>query len=64
MVAFVDPGHSEAVLAAVRGRPEGANAAIIDLVVDEHPGMVVGRTPFGTTQVIERQLGEQLPRIC
>lgn len=64
MVAFVDPGHSEAVLAAIRGRPEGANAAIIGRVVAEHPGMVVGKTPFGTTQVIERQLGEQLPRIC
>lgn len=64
MVAFVDPGHSEAVLAAIRGRPEGANAAIIGRAVAEHPGMVVGKTPFGTTQVIERQLGEQLPRIC
>ncbi|OJZ73916.1 hydrogenase expression/formation protein HypE [Mycobacterium paraffinicum] len=64
MVAFVDPGHSEAVLDAIRGRPEGANAAIIGRVVAEHPGMVVGKTPFATTQVIERQLGEQLPRIC
>ncbi|MEZ0352367.1 hydrogenase expression/formation protein HypE [Mycobacterium sp. pR1184] len=64
MVAFIDPAHSEAVLDAIRSRPEGANAAIIGRVVAEHPGMVVGRTPFGTTQVIERQLGEQLPRIC
>lgn len=64
MVAFVDPSHSEAVLEAMRSRPEGADAAIIGRVVAEHPGMVVGKTPFGTTQVIERQLGEQLPRIC
>lgn len=64
MVAFVDPVHSEAVLEAMRSRPEGTNAAIIGRVVTEHPGMVVGKTPFGTTQVIERQLGEQLPRIC
>jgi len=64
MVAFVDPSHSEAVLEAMRARPEGAAAAIIGRVVPEHPGMVVGKTPFGTTQVIERQLGEQLPRIC
>ncbi|OBH08470.1 hydrogenase expression/formation protein HypE [Mycobacterium sp. E1747] len=64
MVAFVDPGHSEAVLNTMRARAEGANAAIIGRVVAQHPGMVVGRTPFGTTQVIERQLGEQLPRIC
>ncbi|BDB41809.1 MULTISPECIES: hydrogenase expression/formation protein HypE [Mycobacterium] len=64
MVAFVDPDSSEAALAAMRSRPEGADAAIIGRVVTEHPGMVVGRTAFGTTQVIERQLGEQLPRIC
>ncbi|CAM2853470.1 hydrogenase expression/formation protein HypE [Mycobacterium intermedium] len=64
MVAFVDPLHSEAVLDAMRSRPEGADAAVIGRVVAEHPGMVVGKTPFGTTQVIERQLGEQLPRIC
>ncbi|CAN5676332.1 hydrogenase expression/formation protein HypE [soil metagenome] len=64
LVAFVDPAHSDAVLAAMRARPEGAGAVIIGRVVAEHPGMAVGITPFGTTRVIERELGEQLPRIC
>jgi hydrogenase expression/formation protein HypE len=64
LVAFVDPAHSEAVLAAMRARPEGAGAVIIGRAVAEHPGMVVARTPFGTTRVVERELGEQLPRIC
>ena len=64
MVAFVDPAHSEAVLTAMRSLPEGAGAAIIGRVVEEHPGMAVVRTPFGTTRVVERELGEQLPRIC
>ena len=64
LVAFVDPAHSEAVLDAIRSRPEGANAALIGRVVSEHPGMVVARTAFGTTRVVERELGEQLPRIC
>ena len=64
MVAFVDPAHSEAVLAAMRARPEGGGAAIIGRAVEEHPGMAVIRTPFGTTRVVERELGEQLPRIC
>jgi hydrogenase expression/formation protein HypE len=64
LVAFVDPAHSEAVLAAMRSRPEGAGAVVIGRVVGEHPGMVVGRTAFGTSRVIERELGEQLPRIC
>ena len=64
LVAFVDPAHSEAVLAAMRARPEGAGAVIIGRAVEEHPGMVVAKTPFGTTRVVERELGEQLPRIC
>ena len=64
LVAFVDPAHSEAVLAAMRARPEGAGAVIIGRAVGEHPGMVVAKTPFGTTRVVERELGEQLPRIC
>jgi hydrogenase expression/formation protein HypE len=64
IVAFVDPDHSEAVLAAMRACPEGAAAAIIGRAVAEHPGMVVVRTAFGTTRVVERELGEQLPRIC
>lgn len=64
LVAFVDPAYSGAVLEAMRALPEGANAAVVGRVVDTHPGMVVGRTAFGTARVIERELGEQLPRIC
>ncbi|WNG84165.1 hydrogenase expression/formation protein HypE [Mycobacterium sp. ITM-2016-00316] len=64
LVAFVDPAATGAVLAAMRARPEGTGAAVIGRVVAEHPGMAVGRTSFGTTRVIERDLGEQLPRIC
>ena len=64
LVALVDPAHSEAVLAAMRARPEGAASVIIGRAVAEHPGMVVAKTPFGTTRVVERELGEQLPRIC
>ena len=43
---------------------KGAEAAVIGRVLADHPGMAVGRTRFGTTRVIERELGEQLPRIC
>lgn len=64
IVAFVAPADSDAVLAAMRARPEGSHAAVIGRVVADHPGMAVGRTAFGTTRVIERELGEQLPRIC
>ncbi|MGV9709959.1 hydrogenase expression/formation protein HypE [Gordonia sp. NPDC003424] len=64
MIAIVAADDAEAVVAAMRRRPEGAGATVIGRVVDDHPGMVVGRTAFGTTRVIERELGEQLPRIC
>lgn len=64
IVVFVDPAHSDRILDAMRSRPDGIDAARIGRVVPEHPGMVVGRTAFGTTRVIERELGEQLPRIC
>lgn len=63
-MAFVDPAHADAVLAAMHGRPEGAEATVIGRVVGDHPGMAVARTAFGTTRVVERELGEQLPRIC
>lgn len=64
MIVVVAPEDTEAVLEAMRARPEGQGATVIGRVVDDDPGMVVGRTAFGTTRVIERELGEQLPRIC
>lgn len=64
LVAFVDPKHSGAVLEAMQARPEGAGAAIIGRVVEDHAGIAVAKTPFGTTRVLERTIGEQLPRIC
>lgn len=64
LVAFVDPAHADSVLEAMRSRREGAAAVRIGRVVEAHPGMVVGKTAFGTTRVVERELGEQLPRIC
>jgi hydrogenase expression/formation protein HypE len=48
----------------LRAHRYGAGAAIVGTVTDGHPGVVVGRTPLGATRVIDRPLGEQLPRIC
>lgn len=64
LVAFVAPGDAEAVLAAMRTTEVGAAAAVIGRVVDEHHGTVVARTGLGATRVVDRPLGEQLPRIC
>ncbi len=64
LVAFVDPAAAGAVLAAMRGTPAGAGAAVIGAVTGEHPGIVTARTGIGATRVVDRPLGEQLPRIC
>lgn len=64
LVAFVPRGEADAVLAAMRDHPLGAEAVVIGECVEEHPGMVVARTGFGGTRVVDLPMGEQLPRIC
>ncbi|WTT40436.1 hydrogenase expression/formation protein HypE [Kitasatospora sp. NBC_00085] len=64
LVAFVPREHAEAVLAAMRAHPLGADATVIGEAVEEHPGMVVARTGLGGTRVVDLPVGEQLPRIC
>ena len=64
LVAFVADGVADAVLAAMRRHEFGRGATVIGRVTDDHPGMVVGRTALGGTRVVDRPLGEQLPRIC
>ncbi|MGV9289399.1 hydrogenase expression/formation protein HypE [Streptomyces sp. NPDC003719] len=64
LVAFAPREHADAVLAAMRAHPLGAEAVIIGEVVADHPGMVVARTGLGGTRVVDMPLGEQLPRIC
>jgi hydrogenase expression/formation protein HypE len=64
LVAFVPADQVDAALAAIQAHRFGRGARVIGTVVEEHPGMVVGHTPLGGTRVIDRPLGEQLPRIC
>jgi hydrogenase expression/formation protein HypE len=64
LVAFVPRADADAVLAAMRAHPLGADAAVIGECVDSHPGMVVARTGLGGTRVVDLPIGEQLPRIC
>jgi hydrogenase expression/formation protein HypE len=64
LVAFVARDDAEAVLAAMRAHPYGAEATIIGECVADHAGMVVARTGLGATRVVDLPLGEQLPRIC
>jgi len=64
LLAAVAPETVEAVLSAMRTLPEGAQAAVIGEVVDDHAGRVVVRTEFGSHRILDKLVGEQLPRIC
>ena len=63
-VAIVPAETAQAVLGAMRALPEGADAAVIGQVVDEHPGLVTIRTIIGSERIVDMLVGEQLPRIC
>jgi hydrogenase expression/formation protein HypE len=64
LVAIVPASSADAVLAAMRLLDVASEATIIGRVTDAHPGIVVARTGLGATRVVDRPLGEQLPRIC
>ena len=64
LVLAVASEDSGTVLDVLRSFEPGRDAVIIGSVVDDHPGMVVMRTAFGSRRIIDLPLGEQLPRIC
>ncbi len=64
LVALVPADRADAVLAAMRALPEGADAAIIGQAVSDHAAMVTIRTIIGSERIVDMLVGEQLPRIC
>jgi hydrogenase expression/formation protein HypE len=64
LVAVVPAQFAGAAVDVLRKHPLGREAAAFGRFVDEHPGYVVARTPFGSTRVIPMPPGELLPRIC
>lgn len=64
LVAFVPPEEAEAALAALRSHPLGREAVAIGFLTEDHPGMVLARTPIGGRRIVDMPLGELLPRIC
>ncbi len=63
-LALVAPAAADAVLAAMRAHPHGAQTAIIGEVRAEHAGRVTMRSSVGGVRVVDMLSGEQLPRIC
>jgi hydrogenase expression/formation protein HypE len=64
LVAIVAASAAQDALRALQGHPLGKDARIIGRVTAEHAKMVVMRTPFGTTRIVDMLSGDQLPRIC
>jgi hydrogenase expression/formation protein HypE len=64
LVAIVSADAAPEALQALRSHPLGADARTIGRVTKAHPRMVVMRTAFGTTRIVDMLAGDQLPRIC
>ena len=64
LVAIVAPDACDAVLAAMRAHPQGAEAAVIGTVTEDAHGFVQMATRFGGRRIVDWLTGDQLPRIC
>lgn len=64
LLAILPREKADEMIAKMRLNEFGQKAEIIGEVVGEHSGIVVAKTVFGSTRVVDMQLGEQLPRIC
>lgn len=64
LVVFVPPSEAEKALAAMQSTKAGAQAAIIGTASGNTPGRVEMKTILGGARIVDRLVGEQLPRIC
>ncbi|GAA1211649.1 hydrogenase expression/formation protein HypE [Pseudonocardia alaniniphila] len=63
LIAVVAPDRADSALAALRAHPLGEGAAAIGTIKDD-PGLVLLRTAFGGTRIVDLLVGDPLPRIC
>ncbi len=64
LIAIVAPEAADAALKALRSAPGGGEAALVGEVADQPAGMVLVRTGFGGTRIMDMLIGDPLPRIC
>jgi hydrogenase expression/formation protein HypE len=64
IVVIVDSGAADAAVAALRAHPLGAGATVVGHIAEDPPGMVLLKTGFGGTRIIDLLVGDPLPRIC
>jgi hydrogenase expression/formation protein HypE len=64
MVVVVDGAQADTALTALRSHPLGDQAAIIGRIAVDPPGLVLLKTEFGGTRIVDVLIGDPLPRIC
>jgi hydrogenase expression/formation protein HypE len=63
-IVFAPEHQADRVVEVLRRHPVSGDACVIGRVTLEQPGLVVVRSIFGATRVLDMLSGEQLPRIC
>jgi hydrogenase expression/formation protein HypE len=64
VVAVVAPDEADDALRAMRAHQLGGDAARIGEIAADPEGIVVLRTTFGGTRIVDMLVGDPLPRIC
>lgn len=64
LLAVVAAKEADAALGALRRHRLGAEAVLIGDIRDQPEGIVVLRTSFGGTRIVDMLVGDPLPRIC
>lgn len=64
LVAICPAEDAERLLAAMRAHPQGRDAAIIGVAIEDANNFVQMETVFGGRRMVDWLTGEQLPRIC
>ncbi|MFQ5487646.1 MAG: hydrogenase expression/formation protein HypE [Gammaproteobacteria bacterium] len=64
LVAVVPAAAADAVLQTMHAHPAGRHSAVIGEVAAQPAATVILHTGFGGERIVDRLLGEQLPRIC
>jgi hydrogenase expression/formation protein HypE len=64
LVAVVDAADADAALAAMSAHALGRGAARVGTVGEAPAGLVLLRTQFGGTRIVDMLVGDPLPRIC
>lgn len=60
----VEEGEAQRTVTLLKRHSLGERASVIGRVTKEHPGLVGIRTHSGGTRLVDRPVGELLPRIC